>query len=166
MLHNCCGSLLLCFKFFSLFKDRCLPNWSIFCGIWCREIFHSPEFQEGSLFSCFCSLHFLPWKKRGNFRKSTLQNVSYVNYWTFQAWFHLTMDIGLYIGPNSFGFEPCVDCWYMQLLRLCSVLKDLAWFIYVKEKYWRRQVSCFNIVFTLLMRSVLSCFWILTLPKV
>lgn len=44
MLHNCCGSLLLCFKFSNLFKDRCLPNWSTFWGIQCREIFHSPEF--------------------------------------------------------------------------------------------------------------------------
>lgn len=44
MLHNCCGSLLVCFKFFSLFKDRCLPNLSMFWGILCRDIFHFAEF--------------------------------------------------------------------------------------------------------------------------
>lgn len=132
MLHNCCGSLLVCFKFFSLFKDRCLPSMSTCWGILCRDIFHSLEFVVINSRLCILLL-FFP-----------------------------TMHFPL-------PFEACVDWWCMQLLGVCSVLKELAWFICAKENYWWRQMiflSCSSTVCTPFMRSVLRSSWTLTLPKV
>lgn len=133
MLHNCCGSLLVCFKFFSLFKDRCLPSMSMFWGILCRDIFHSLEFVVINSRLVILSLFF-----------------------SLQCIFPL-------------AFEACVDWWCVQLLRVCSVLKELAWFICAKENYWWRQMtflSCSSTVCAPFMRSVLCSSWTLTLSKV
>lgn len=133
MLHNYCGTLLVCFKFFNLFKDRCLPNLSMLWGILCRDIFHSPEFD-----------------------------VIYSRYLIFCTFFFLQCIFPL-------AFEACMDSWYVQLPGVCSVLKELPWFICAKERYWWRQMtflSYSSTVYTPFMRSVLCISWTLTLPKV